>query len=432
MMQDEIGKRAREILVQNDRGGYSVPNGRVYPFQWNWDSAFVSLGYASFNLERAWREIESLCEAQWPDGFLPHIIFWKDDSGYFPGPEVWATGRTPATSGITQPPVAASALRALWERSDPVSFRPKLQQLFPKLLAWHRWFAQVRDPFGQGLALAVHPWETGRDNSPEWDGPAQLIDISRVGPYERRDTHHLDQSMRPTKLDYDRYIALVQFGRALGWDHRRIGLESPFRVVDVGMTMILLRANRDLLVLAEVLGCKQEAAELRRRISQAETGVSWLWNDQVGAYCSRDVITGQSSNIITSASFLSFYAGVRDESRERHLLGHLERIARTAKYLVPSLDPAHAAFDSLRYWRGPVWAVVNYMIGSGLTSAGYSQWGERIRTDTRTLIESAGLYEYFCPLTGRGIGGDDFSWTAAIWLHWLQTKGANARTDAQA
>jgi hypothetical protein len=30
------------------------------------------------------------------------------------------------------------------------------------------------------------------------------------------------------------------------------------------------------------------------------------------------------------------------------------------------------------------------------------------------------MYEYFCPLTGRGIGGDDFSWTAAIWLHWLR------------
>ena len=26
MMQDELGARAREILVQNDRGGYTVPN----------------------------------------------------------------------------------------------------------------------------------------------------------------------------------------------------------------------------------------------------------------------------------------------------------------------------------------------------------------------------------------------------------------------
>jgi glycogen debranching enzyme len=160
--------------------------------------------------------------------------------------------------------------------------------------------------------------------------------------------------------------------------------------------------------------------------------VSWLWNERLGAYCSRDVITGQSSDIITSASFLSFYAGVRDESRERHLLGHLDRIAKKVRYLVPSLDPAHAAFDPLRYWRGPVWAILNFMIGSGLTSAGYTEWGERVRSDTRKLIELAGMYEYFCPLTGRGIGGDDFSWTAAIWLHWLQTRDADAHSDGAA
>lgn len=36
----------------------------------------------------------------------------------------------------------------------------------------------------------------------------------------------------------------------------------------------------------------------------------------------------------------------------------------------------------------------------------------------RALIEGAGFFEYFCPLTGRGCGGDGFSWTAATWLAW--------------
>jgi glycogen debranching enzyme len=250
--------------------------------------------------------------------------------------------------------------------------------------------------------------------------PAQEIDISGVGPYERRDTNHLDASMRPTQLEYDRYYALLQFGRSLGWNQKRIGQENPFRVVDVGMTLILLRANRDLLELARALGDTRAADELQQRIAKAEKGISWLWNEQVGAYCSRDAITGDSSGKVTSASFLSFYAGIRNATRDRRLLQHLERIAGRVKYLLPSLDPDDAGFDSLRYWRGPVWAVINFLVGSGLTTAGHESWGERIRDDTRTLIGQGGMYEYFCPVTGRGVGGDDFSWTAAMWLHWAR------------
>jgi len=420
-MQMQLDERAREILQANDRGGYTVPNGRVYPFQWNWDSAFVALGFATFDEDRAWREVETLFEAQWEDGFLPHIVFWKDDAGYFPGPAVWATGKTPLTSGITQPPVAASVVRSLWMRAkDRKSFRPRLEKLFPRLFAWHRWFARVRDPLDKGLVVAVHPWETGRDNSPEWDAPAQVIDTSKVGEYTRRDTTHLDQSMRPTKVEYDRYLALVQFGRSTGWDQKRIAQENPFRVADVGMTMILLRANRDLLALAEELGRTAESAELRGYIAKAEAGVAYLWDEQAESFCSRDVITGRSSGFITNASFLSFYAGLRDQARDRRMLAHLERIGKRAKYLTPSLDPDDKGFDSIRYWRGPVWAVMNYMIGTGLADAGHTQPANRVRSDTRALIEGAGFYESWCPMTGRGTGGGDFSWTAAMWLHWAR------------
>ena len=30
-------EQARNILRQNDRGGYTVPTERLYPYQWNWD-----------------------------------------------------------------------------------------------------------------------------------------------------------------------------------------------------------------------------------------------------------------------------------------------------------------------------------------------------------------------------------------------------------
>src|ERR1700744_5623781 len=108
---------AAEILRENDRGSYTVPNKKLYPFQWNWDSGLTALGQGQISEARAWTEIETLFTHQWPDGMVPHIVFHVHDDGYFPGPDVWATRRLVPTSGITQPPVAAFAVRRLFDGS---------------------------------------------------------------------------------------------------------------------------------------------------------------------------------------------------------------------------------------------------------------------------------------------------------------------------
>lgn len=423
-MNQNLDQAAQAILRANDRGGYTVPNGRVYPFQWNWDSAFVALGFGAFDRDRAWIELETLFEAQWEDGFLPHIVFWKDDPGYFPGPDVWASGTTPRTSGITQPPVAGSVLRRLWDSAkaagEAEAYLPRLQTLFAKTLAWHRWFAEHRDPERRGVVMAMHPWETGRDNSPEWDAPGDPIDVSGVGHYVRRDTGHLDAKMRPTKLEYDRYLALVQYGRDTGWNHAEITRSNPFRVADVGMSMILLRANRDLAALAIELKREAETAELHALVARAEAGIGWLWDPDKQTWCSRDLITGKHSGFVTSASFLSFYAGLRDAEKDAAMLAHFDRIATNVRYMVPSLDSHEPGFQMIRYWRGPVWAVVNYMIGTGLLERGHTRQGGRVRDDTRAMMGQTGFFEAYSPVDGSGSGGDDFSWTAAIWLAWAR------------
>ena len=105
--------RAQATLRANDRGGYTVPTARLYPFQWNWDSAFVAIGFATFDSARAWEEIDKLLLGQWDDGMIPQIVFHAPSDDYFPGPAVWGVAHTPPTSGITQPPVLATAARAV-------------------------------------------------------------------------------------------------------------------------------------------------------------------------------------------------------------------------------------------------------------------------------------------------------------------------------
>ena len=74
-MQDPLWAAAIEVLRRNDLGGWTKPAPRLYPHQWSWDSAFIALGLAHHDLDRALRELESLFEAQWTDGRVPHIVF---------------------------------------------------------------------------------------------------------------------------------------------------------------------------------------------------------------------------------------------------------------------------------------------------------------------------------------------------------------------
>ena len=103
-----LDEQARDVLRKNDKGGYTLPTHGLYPYQWNWDSAFAAWGFTTFDPDRGWTELETLMSGQWEDGMLPHILFHRVDPGYFPGPDVWQ-GRGPIpSSGISQPPVAAT------------------------------------------------------------------------------------------------------------------------------------------------------------------------------------------------------------------------------------------------------------------------------------------------------------------------------------
>ena len=404
----ERDEQARAILRGNDRGGYTVPTAGLYPYQWNWDSAFTAWGLATFDTERAWAELETLMSGQWPSGMVPHILFHRPDPGYFPGPDVWGANHGPIpSSGISQPPVAATMLRAVFER-DPDEAR--LRPLFAKLKEWHRWFMTWRSD--EGAIFITHPWEAGRDNAPDWDAAMAAIDPVGVGEYTRRDTSHVDASMRPTKEEYDRYVWLVQQGKRLDWDDAAMAREAPLRVADPTMTFILLRANRDLTALGEALG--EPTSDLAEWTETLERGAARLRNPEMGVFDAIDLATGAHTGHVSNASFLCWYAGVEDAT----MLAHLDEAFAACRYPVPSHPVGAEKFDAKRYWRGPTWAFMNSMIGRGLADMGHHDRAERLRLATRDLIAEHGFAEYFDPITGDPAGGGMFSWTAAVWLAW--------------
>jgi len=403
-----LDQTARDILRLNDRGGYTVPTEGLYPYQWNWDSAFAAMGFAQFNVDRAWVEFETLFSGQWDNGMVPHILFHQVDEDYFPGPEMWKSVGPIPSSGITQPPVAATMVRLVFERNPNVGLA-RLAPLYDKIVAWHDWFMAWR--LDQGAVCTTHPWETGRDNAPDWDGAMAAIDPVGVGEYRRRDTSHVDSEMRPTREDYDRYVWLVQRGARLNWDDAAMLQDTPFRMADPSMTFTLMRAQRDLAELGRSLG--RDVSTIEGQIAKLESGAQTLWNETLGCYDSRDTRTGEWANSISNASFLCWYGGVPAPQMRAVLTHVLEGVT----YGVPSFTPHDPKFEAKRYWRGPVWAVMNMLIGMGLDEMDLPE-GQVLREGTADLITKHGFSEYFDPLDGSPAGGGTFTWTAAVWLGW--------------
>jgi glycogen debranching enzyme len=408
----DLTARAREILYENDRGGYTVPTARLYPFQWNWDSAFVAMGWAVFDIPRAWSEIELLLRGQWDDGLIPQIVFHAPSDDYFPGPDVWGVRHDPPTSGITQPPVLATAARRVHAASGDDA---RMAEIYPALLRNHRWWEHARDPQRRGLVATLHPWETGMDNSPAWDVPFARVPTTTTTTIRRRDTGHVDPSMRPHPEDYQRFIHLVDVFRDCGWDPAKMLAASPFRVADIATNSILLRAERDLHALAERFGTPADRAEIETRIVRLGAALDRLWCPALGLYVCEDLVTHTQIEVGTSAGFLPLYAG-HAPARAAAMAATLARWCTLTPWFIPSTDPAEPRFEPKRYWRGPIWAVVNWMIADGFATSGHEDVAARINANTRALIEHAGFAEYFDPTTGAGLGGANFSWTAAMWL----------------
>ena len=413
---DDLDRLARATLVANDRGGYTVPSAKVYPFQWNWDSAFVAMGFATFDIPRAWLELETLFLGQWSDGMVPSIVFHQPADHYYPGPKVWGTQHNPPTTGISQPPLAATAARCIFETPGGRDLA-RAKALFPKLLASHRWWHETRDPERSGLVTIVHPWETGRDNSPEWDAPLAniqpTVDVSTL----RKDNKAVDPDERPADDFYNRVMTLVEEAKALNWDGRAVATQLSFRVCDVGVQSILMRADRDLLWLAGEIGLDEAATQITGWIETSQRGFQRLRHAD-GTYRSLDLITGMLSPVLTVGSFLPLYARACTAADASLLAGLVQKWDAHLRYSMPSTDPLACEFDAARYWRGPVWLVINRLVAEGFAAYGNSDLAERLRIESHQLALAHGLREYFNPLTGEGLGGADFSWSAAMWLAW--------------
>jgi Trehalase len=425
----ELIGHAQAVLQANWLGHATSPSPRLYPHQWSWDAACIAMGYASWNQARAEQELRSLFAGQWRSGLLPHIVF-TDGGQYFPGPEFWETDRSPdapertRTSALVQPPIHATAVWQVYLRAvDRARAHMFLEELFPKLRAWHEYLYRERCRNDAGLAEIWHPWESGMDNSPLWDEALERVspDAARMPTYKRVDVRMADASQRPSDAEYDRYVYLVALFRELGYEPARIREVAPFALQPVLFNSLLVRSNQDLVEIARALGSDTEP--FRTWSETTAAGLETLWDAERALYVDYDVVGARPVRVATSAGLAPLYAGVPDLSRADRMV---ERLASSrvhvgdSGWVVTSLSPADPGFQPSRYWRGPVWPILNWVLQRGLQRYGYRDHAEQVRRAIVELGRRSGFWEHYHPLTGRGQGGEQFAWTAALVLDLLE------------
>jgi glycogen debranching enzyme len=232
----------------------------------------------------------------------------------------------------------------------------------------------------------------------------------------RKDTGHVDAAMRPRDVDYQRFIHLVDTYRTCGWAPARQWQSAPFKIADVQMTGILARATADLADLAGELGTEDEQTELAAMLQRLRDGLARRWRPALGRFVSLDLVSGQDITAPTQAGFMPLLALNLDVGQRQAVDAEIGRWCAGMVVGLPSTAPSSPAFEPKRYWRGPVWAVVNWLIAKGLRANGLDDLARSLERGTVAAIERAGFCEYFDPTTGEGLGGGSFSWTAASYL----------------
>jgi hypothetical protein len=255
------------------------------------------------------------------------------------------------------------------------------------------------------------------DNSPVWDDALRAVEPGPSVAHLRRDTGFAATDHRPTGPEYDRYINLLIRFRDTGYRADRLFDISPFRVADVGFNAILQRANQDLRFLLAATGDVAGAAEVATMEQKTAAAIARCWDEEERFFYGVDTRTSAMIRKPGIAGLLPLFADTGVTARHPRLVQRLESWLAGVAYGVPSFDPARPEFEPRRYWRGPVWLIVNWMLIDGLRRNGRADLAARIRRDSLALVERMGFAEYFNPLTGEPLGGSAFSWTAAMYLH---------------
>jgi len=352
---------------------YTEPSPHRYPWQWYWDSCFAAIVWRRFEPARARAELESLLAAQRRDGFVGHTIFWRSHVSLLRLLFYNVTSRKAFQTETIQPPLLAWAWRVAV--GDP--------REEPRIGAHLDWLAANRDLEGDGLLWIVQPDESGLDASPKFEPVWGRRANGRIG-----------------------FPLLVHRNRRLGWDARRIR-----------------EAGGPVLCEALVNTLWSLSLQASGRPSATPALVERLWDERRGLFFDEVQPGGAQPDVVTWAALAPLALPDLPEEIgrrlvEEHLLNEGEFWTAVAPPSVAvgerGYEPGGGHGPIRRYWRGPTWVNSAWLVWLGLRRLGYEQQARQLADGVVGAAAREGLREYYDPRDGKGLGANDFAWSALV------------------
>ncbi|MEX0616305.1 MAG: hypothetical protein WD231_00665 [Candidatus Woykebacteria bacterium] len=413
----DIIDEAKKVLYGNLKTGYSKwaktnykyfsPSRHHYIHQWFWDSCFHAIVLSHFDIELAKNEIRSLLKVQRKDGFIPHVIYWRETRFRRPLAGIGAAleskfSLNPTMTELTQPPLIAQAVEAIYKKEKDLKF---LIEVVPKLAQYYKWLAKNRDPDGDGLISIIAPYESGLDQSPSYD-PILGLKNKNI-------------------------ILIAVAGRSVtfknmlrGYNLEKIFADDYFSVEDVFVNSIYLFNLKLMTKLLMEVDREEEARWFNQKYNFAKKALVEKCFDQESKIFfdlySKDE---KKADIITIKSLMPL---ILDLDRkyvnflvQNHILNSNEfnlpypvpTVARSERSFAPA--PSTIAKEPV-IWRGPTWVNTNWYIAKGLAKHGFKKEAKNIADKTVELVKRSGFREFFDPFTGEGYGAHSFGWSTLV------------------
>lgn len=376
-------KAMQSILVWNTI--YDAPNNRVISpvsRNWNvgwggfvlfdWDTYFASYMCSLFNKNLAYANAIEITKAITPSGFIPNF---QAPFGY-------------SSWDRSQPPIGSTVILAIYNRYHEKWF---LIEVYDELLTWNRWWPKNRDINGY---LA---W--GSNKVPD---SLKYLDRSINTMQGAKFESGLDNSPMYDNVPFNKQTGIMEFA-------------------DVGLMSLYIMDCNSLSTMADVLGKKEDAKELKERSARYAEKLSSLWDENTGIFLNKRLDNGEKSYRLSPTNFYPMLAKVCSQKQAEIMMTkhYFNPDEFYGEFLMPSIARNDSAFKDNNYWRGRIWAPMNFLVYMGMQNYNLPKAKNDLLEKSKSLLlkswkEDGSIYENYNGSTGQG---DDVK-NADGFYHW--------------